>query len=176
MARQRIQLRALLACVALGGLVACSDNEAAPPTMAAAESSEVSRGIGAASDSPRRSQRTVTSVVDVSSAPPAPYERMTQVMAMQPDGPQLDQIVAILRDDPNAAVREAAVVALANSEDGRAIDALIAATEDTETRVALAAIELLSWSDDRQAHAKLEALTRSDDEALARAASDALAH
>jgi hypothetical protein len=173
---RRKQVQALLACVALCASVACRENEAAAPTMPAAETPAFSRGISDTSDSPRRSQQTPTSVVDVSSAPPAPYERIAQVMAMQPAGPQLDQIVAILRDDPNAAVREAAVVTLANSEDGRAIDALIAATEDPEPRVALAAIELLSWSEDRQAHARLEALARADDEALARAAGDALAH
>ncbi len=99
-----------------------------------------------------------------------PYERVARVMAMRPEGDDLFTLVDLVRDDPDPAVREAAVVALANAEDGRAIDALIAASRDPERRVALAAIELLSWTEDRSARAAIEAAARSGDAAVARAA------
>ncbi len=104
-----------------------------------------------------------------SSGSPSP-ERIAQVMAMSPEGDALVTLTQLARESADPAIREAAVVALANSEDGRAIDALIAAATDPEPRVALAAIELLSWSEDRQARAALEALTGSEDAAIAQAA------
>lgn len=104
------------------------------------------------------------------SSPALPYERIAQVMAMRPAGEDLATLVEIARNDPDPALREAAVVALANAEDGRAIDALIAASRDPERRVALAAIELLSWTEDRSARAAIEAAARSDDPEVAGAA------
>lgn len=71
-------------------------------------------------------------------------------------------------------MREAAVVALGDSEEPRAVDALVAATEDSDKRVVLAAIDQLSWFDERPARDALERLAESSDTEIAEAAEEAL--
>src|SRR5262245_20701283 len=75
--------------------------------------------------------------------------RQIEILGLVPIEEGLDELLRVLAEDADPRLRESAIVALAHSEDGRAIDALIAATADSDRRVALAAIELLSWSDDR---------------------------
>jgi HEAT repeat protein len=94
-------------------------------------------------------------------------------IALDPGAADLDELIWRLGNARDAAVREAAAVALAYATDGRAVDALIAATEDSEARVAVAAIETLAISDDSRAVATLEAIARADDAVLAAAAARA---
>ncbi len=164
---------ALLPTLLAGALSACaceSDRSTVAEANADAEGSAALLVAGTADRAPlpARSEEAAgeRAVTDSS----ATFARIGQVMAMNPEGDELVRLTQLVREDPNPAIREAAVVALANTEDGRAIDALIAAATDKEHRVALAAIELLSWSDDRQARATLEALASSEDEAIASAA------
>lgn len=102
-------------------------------------------------------------------------ERIATVLDTDPEGAGLDALMRTAREDADASVREAAVIALGDSEDDRAIDALIAASEDHDARVVLAAIDQLSWSDDRQAQAALQRLARSANAEIAAAAEEALA-
>jgi HEAT repeat protein len=86
----------------------------------------------------------------------------------------LAELIRLALEDPSPAVREAAVVGLGDNGEGRAIDALIAASEDAERRVALAAIAQLALVDDRQAREALARRAGSQDPAIASAARDAL--
>ncbi len=99
---------------------------------------------------------------------------MRDVLDLSADEGDLAELIRVSHEDPSPAVREAAVVALGDSDESRAVDALIAASQDSERSVVLAAIEQLSWSEDRQARAALERLAGSPDGEIAAAAREAL--
>jgi hypothetical protein len=101
-------------------------------------------------------------------------ERVQAVLDLSADDGDLGALIRAAHEDPSPAVREAAVVALGDSDESRAVDALIAATEDPERSVVLAAIEQLAWSEDHQARETLERLSRSGDTEIAASAKDAL--
>ena len=143
-------------------------SEATPPPAARARSPEPpparapaqhARAFALAADGPQ----------DLATA-----QRLGAVLALAPEGDDLDDLVFLVQRDPDARVRETAAIALAYADDARAIDALIAATRDEDLRVALSAIETLAWSEDRQARATLESLAGSHDASLAAAAARAL--
>jgi len=112
-------------------------------------------------------------------APSAPAdaakaERLGAVLALAPEGADLDELIRALRFDTDPEVRAVAAVALAYTDDPRSVDALIAATADADPGVVVAAIETLAWSEDRQARATLESLAGSEEPRIAAAAARAL--
>jgi HEAT repeat protein len=100
--------------------------------------------------------------------------RVGEIYDTDLEGAGLDQLIRDAREDPDPNVREAAVIALGDSDDDRALDALIAATEDRDTRVVLAAIEQLSWFDDRLAQDAIRRLVDSPNREIAEAAREEL--
>ena len=176
-----------LACAASLAAFACGDarcggagaHDAAAPSEANAPAEE---GASADQAAPLDFPITHSSSSPEAAAASAPSreltdaeQRVAEVLDTDPEGAGLDALMRIAREDPDASVREAAVIALGDSEDDRAIEALIAATEDRDARVVLAAIDQLSWSDDRQGRDALERLTRSQDAEIVAAAEEALA-
>lgn len=105
--------------------------------------------------------------------PPAD-ELLGVVLDAEPEGTGLDTLIRAASSESDGVVREAAVVALGDSQDPRALDALIAATEDPDPRVAIAAIEQLRWFDDRLAENAIRRQQDARDPELARAARAAL--
>ena len=101
-------------------------------------------------------------------------ERLGAVLAIDPVGQGLADLTHLVQRDPDPRVREAAAVALAYTDDPRAVDALIAATQDADTRVVLSAVATLAFSEDRRARATLEALAGSRDRGIAAAAERSL--
>jgi HEAT repeat protein len=192
-----VRPRAAALALALGAL-ACSDArcsprdgaEQAPPDASEASSAQrsgaaiASRNEAAPSGSPTPLAATPDLLAPPQPEAKVPLEprlpdvetRIGAVLDADPSGDGLDFLMRTAREDPDAAVREAAVIALGDSEDTRAIDALVAAAEDVDARVVRAAIDELSWwsDDDRQARAALERLTRHPDAELATAAEEAL--
>jgi len=100
-----------------------------------------------------------------------PAER---ILDLEAEGDGLDTLMRAAADSADPAVRETAVVALGDSDDPRALDALIAASFDPEPAVVLAALEQLRWSDDRLARDAIRRLRDSSDPAIARAAGEAI--
>lgn len=171
----RVELLRALACVGALAVFACGDDEEAAPEPSSADAS-ASRATEAASPG-------ATSVPDAYAtvADPQPARELTEserrvneILDVDAEGAGLDVLMRYAREDADPAVREAAVIALGDSDEARAIDALIAATEDADKRVVLAAIDQLSWFDERPARDALERLTDSSDAEIAEAAEEAL--
>jgi HEAT repeat protein len=115
---------------------------------------------------------------EVPAAEPAqdfePSDRAAEVLDIDPEGEGLDELIRIAREDADPSAREAAIVAIGESEASRALDALVAATEDSEPRVVLAAIDQLSWFDDRRAEDAIRRLVDSPNAEIAEAAREEL--
>jgi hypothetical protein len=188
--------RAAALALALGAL-ACGDArcgprgvaEQSPPAAGEAPSAQVPGAAIASQNeaSPSGSPPPFAEAADLAAPQPEAGEiveptrpdaeaRIGAVLDADPSGEGLDFLKRTAREDPDAAVREAAVIALGDSEDTGAIDALVAAAEDVDPRVVRAAIDELSWwsDDDRQARAALGRLTRHPDAEIAAAAEEAL--
>jgi hypothetical protein len=101
-------------------------------------------------------------------------ERVAEIENTEPEGAGLDALVERAARDPDPAVREAAVKAIGDSEEPRALDALIAAASDADSRVVLAAVDQLGWFDDRRAQDTLRRLADSANAEIAAAARDEL--
>jgi hypothetical protein len=101
-------------------------------------------------------------------------DRVGEILDTDPIGAGLESLIRSARYDADPTVREAAVVALGDSEDDRALDTLIAATEDADSRVVLAAIDQLSWYDDRLAQDAIRRLVDSPNPEIAEAAREEL--
>jgi HEAT repeat protein len=170
----RLALRVAVAASLAAGLLAC-DRGGKPPASAESAAPAATAGEPPASAPPSAS----TASSPAAGAPPSAErgraeDRADEVLDTEPTGAGLDALIRSMKEDPDPSVRESAVVALGDSEEPRALDALIAATEDRDKRVVLAAIDQLSWFDDKVARDALERLTRSGDSEIADAATDAL--
>jgi hypothetical protein len=170
---------ASLACAAALASLACGGEEAAPSEPSAAASGPV----GDAQPAPQARGESETAADEPGPAAirekvlrttEAENDRVSELLEIEPEGDGLDTLIAAAADDPDPAVREAAVIALGDSDDPRALDALIAASEDRDRRVVLAAIDQLGWADDRLAEDALRRLTRSPDAEIAAAATEEL--
>lgn len=156
---------------------ACSDARCAAPQHESAAQAAPPAGDPPARAAARAEPRLASDPAprdDAEPAQPDAQTRIGEVLDADPHGAGLDFLMLAAREDPDASVREAAVIALGDSDESRALDALIAASEDADSRVVRAALDALAWSDDRQARAALERLARHPDPGIAAAAEDAL--
>jgi len=112
--------------------------------------------------------------VDTRAPTSAREDRIGDLLDTEPEGEGLAVLIRAAADDPDPAVREAAVIALGDSVDPRALDALIGASEDRDRAVVLAVIDQLGWSEDRLAEDALRRLADSSDPEIAEAASEEL--
>ena len=94
------------------------------------------------------------------------------ILDTEPAGEGLAELIRAASEERDPSAREAAVVALGDSEDARALEALIAATDDPDPRVVIAAIDQLSWFDDRRAEDAIRRLVDSPNAEIAEAARD----
>jgi hypothetical protein len=167
-----------LACAALLGALACGgDDEAAKGAAPRPASEAESPASGAPPGSGALAEGGAGRAEVAMESPPASREseeRIRKVLDTQPEGAGLDALVRASREDADASVREAAVIAIGDSEDPRALDALIAATEDADPRVVLAAIDQLGWYDDRVAEDAIRRLVASPNAEIADAAREEL--
>ena len=171
----RAKLLRTLACAAALAAFACGDDEEAAPEAGSAERTEARPTAPA---SPGASGVPDAYAPVAAAQPPRELteseQRVNEVLDMDTEGAGLDELMRRAREDADPAVREAAVIALGDSEEPRAVDALVAATEDADKRVVLAAIDQLSWFDERPARDALERLAESNDAEIAEAAEEAL--
>lgn len=127
---------------------------------------------------PNAIQATPTTAPDAdadSARAPSADERLRAILDADPEGAGLDMLIRAASVDEDPSAREAAIIALGDSDDPRALDALIAATDDREPGVVIAAIEQLRWFDDRLAENAIRRRIDAPDPEVARAAREALA-
>jgi hypothetical protein len=164
---------ASIAALALGAL-ACGGGdeptgEAATRPPPAAASARVEPADGAQDDSGAWPADEAAPQAEIRETF-VPDDRVGEILDTEPEGAGLDALIRTAREDADPVARETAVIALGDSEDARALDALIAATEDPEPRVVLAAIDQLSWFDDRRAEDAIRRLVDSPNAEIAQAA------
>jgi hypothetical protein len=167
-----------LACAALLGALACGGDDEAATSAAKGQGSEAELpasgappGSGALAEGGAGRAEVATESAPASGAS---EERIREILDTQPEGAGLDALIRASRKDADASVREAAVIAIGDSEDPRALDALIAAAEDADSRVVLAAIDQLGWYDDRVAEDAIRRLVASPNAEIADAAREEL--
>jgi HEAT repeat protein len=172
----------VLVCAALLGALACGGEDKAAKRAAAEPASEPESlasgappAAGALAEGGAGRAEVTTEPARAAAPSSESEERIGQVLDTDPEGAGLDTLIRSAREDADASVREAAVIALGDSEDPRALDALIAATEDADSRVVLAAIDQLGWYDDRVAEDAIRRLVDSPDAEIAQAAREELA-
>jgi len=169
-----------LAGAALLGALACG-GEDKPAKGAAAEPASEAESLpsgappaaGALAEGGNGRAEVATASAPAASASES-ERRIGEVLDTNPEGAGLDKLIRSAREDADPSVREAAVIAIGDSEDPRALDALIAATEDADSRVVLAAIDQLGWYDDRVAEDAIRRLVDSPNVEIAKAARDEL--
>lgn len=105
---------------------------------------------------------------------PEADDRIGEILDIEPTGDGLDELIRVASESSDPHAREAAVVALGDTDDPRALDALIAATEDVDPNVVLAALDQLRWSDDRLAEDAILRLVDSPNPGIAAAAREGL--
>jgi hypothetical protein len=163
-----------VAALALAALACGGDEDAA------SESAPAARSEGASADAAARTSAAPTGDFAPRPDPRAsedevletfePEDRVGEILDTEPEGEGLETLIRTAREDADPVARETAVIALGDSEDVRALDALIAATEDADPRVVLAAIDQLSWFDDRRAEDAIRRLVDSENAEIAEAA------
>jgi len=173
-------VRALLCAALLGALACGGDDDAAESAAArpAAEpeslASEAPPGAGAPAEGGIERAEVATELAPAPAPSSGSQERVGEVLDLDPEGEGLDALIRAAGSDPDPSVREAAVIALGDSDEARALDALIAATEDRDSRVVLAAIDQLGWYDDRLAEDAIRRLVDSPNAGIAEAAREEL--
>lgn len=168
----RVRSAGLACALALTGVACGSDDSGWSPAPPASEA-------GAPSPAETRASDEAPAVAEPA-APPAPApsaeleDRVGEILDTETTGEGLDQLIRSAREERDPAAREAAVIALGDSDDPRALDALIAASEDPDARVVLAAIDQLSWIDDRRAEDAIRRLVDSPNPEIADTAREEL--
>ena len=109
-----------------------------------------------ASDHGGSATQTVAFVPPPEAKPPAPRtdpgERLAEVRELASE----EELIAVLRDEPEASVRRAAVGALAEFGSGAALEGIILALKDSDRSVRLKAIETVATLSDESSLARIE--------------------
>ena len=91
-------------------------------------------------------------------ADPDPEVRATEVAGLEPDADGLQQLERILATDPDPEVRIAATEVLADGDSSGAVEALLRALSDSDSRVVIAALDGLEFAADETVIPRLQPL------------------
>jgi HEAT repeat protein len=91
-------------------------------------------------------------------ADPDPGVRATEVAGLEPDADGLQQLERILATDPDPEVRIAATEVLADGDSSGAVEALLRALSDSDSRVVIAALDGLEFAADETVIPRLQPL------------------
>jgi HEAT repeat protein len=105
-----------------------------------------------------------------------PDQREDAVYDLEPEGRGLEELAAIVREDPSPNVRRAAVAQAATGEGPRVSAVLIAALDDPDSDVIEEAINGLEMTDAGGAVPHLRPLLQHEDPGIRMHAEDAIAH
>ena len=103
-----------------------------------------------------------------------PSVRAEAASEIDPEGPGLGALLDIVYEDPDPAVRTAAVSQLEDSDTHAAVEGLIAALNDDDRGVVLEAIDALEFAGDETVIPRLEPFLESPDAEVREAAAEAI--
>lgn len=105
---------------------------------------------------------------------PSPELRVEAAKNIDPVGEALDSLSKLILRDPSPEVRAATTWSLENSEDPKAIDALVMALDDDNLEVVIEAIESLGYAGDETTISELSPFLKHPDNRIRAAAEEAI--
>ena len=105
---------------------------------------------------------------------PSPAARVEAAKKIEPVGEALEVLLELIKDDPSPEVRIATTWSLENSEDPRAMEALILGLKDKNDEVVLEMIQSLRFAGDDSTVKHLEPSLKHPNQQIRKAAADAI--